>query len=81
MSRLVSIKLAAVLVTASAAGLPAFAVAQIPVRQFQACLTIEDMTKERLDCFDALVPPEPLAFRLPPKRSPNADSSRKKTSG
>ncbi len=25
------------------------------------CLSIEDMTKERLDCYDAIVPPEPKA--------------------
>jgi hypothetical protein len=47
--------------------LPAFATAQIPMQQFQSCGSIEDMTKERLDCFDALVPPEPRAVNLPAK--------------
>jgi hypothetical protein len=27
--------------------------------RFRACLAIDDMTKERLDCFDAIVRPEP----------------------
>jgi hypothetical protein len=29
--------------------------------KLKTCLTIEDMTKERLDCYDAIVPPEPKA--------------------
>lgn len=32
---------------------------QISLAEFRACLAIEDMTKERLDCYDAIVPPEP----------------------
>jgi hypothetical protein len=28
--------------------------------QLRTCLPIEDGTKERLDCFDAMVPPEPM---------------------
>jgi hypothetical protein len=27
--------------------------------KLMTCLPIEDMTKERLDCYDAIVPPEP----------------------
>jgi hypothetical protein len=27
--------------------------------KLRTCLSIEDMTKERLDCYDAIVPPEP----------------------
>ena len=33
--------------------------AQAPSAKMKDCLLIEDMTKERLDCFDALIPPEP----------------------
>jgi hypothetical protein len=29
--------------------------------KLKTCLTVEDMTKERLDCYDAVVPPEPKA--------------------
>ncbi len=29
------------------------------IEQLRACLTIDDMTKERLDCYDAIVPPQP----------------------
>ncbi|THD61106.1 MAG: hypothetical protein E7813_22190 [Bradyrhizobium sp.] len=32
---------------------------QSPMDNLSACLTLEDMTKERLDCFDILVPPAP----------------------
>jgi hypothetical protein len=30
-------------------------------KQLRECLSIDDMTKERLDCYDKLVPPEPKA--------------------
>src|SRR5205823_2916739 len=30
-----------------------------PLNVFRACLAMEDMTKERLDCFDAIVRPDP----------------------
>lgn len=33
--------------------------AQTPTQKMKDCLSIEDLTKERLDCFDAIVPPEP----------------------
>lgn len=33
--------------------------AQPIVPRLRACLAIEDMTKERLDCYDAVVPPQP----------------------
>jgi hypothetical protein len=29
--------------------------------KLRTCISIEDMTKERLDCYDAIVPPEPKA--------------------
>jgi hypothetical protein len=31
------------------------------LEKLRTCLPIEDMTKERLDCYDAIVPPEPKA--------------------
>ena len=34
------------------------ALAQTPVQKFTSCLSIENMTKERLDCFDKLSRPE-----------------------
>jgi hypothetical protein len=34
---------------------------KIPLARFRVCLAIEDGTKERLDCYDAIVPPEPWA--------------------
>jgi hypothetical protein len=54
-----------VFVTAFAA--PALAGAQpVPLDRFRACLAIEDMTKERLDCFDAVVRPEPKPLTAKP---------------
>ena len=50
-----------------AAASPTLAMAQIPIQRFRACLSIEDMTKERLDCYDAIVPPEPKAVHARPK--------------
>jgi hypothetical protein len=38
----------------------------IPVRML-ACLEIDDETKERLDCFDAIFPPKPKARVPAPK--------------
>jgi hypothetical protein len=61
-----SIKLAAS-AAALATFLPASVAAQIAKQEFQSCLSIEDMTKERLDCFDALVPPEPRDANPPAK--------------
>jgi hypothetical protein len=40
--------------------------AQPSLDRFRTCLSIEDMTKERLDCFDAIVPPEPRAVTMKP---------------
>src|SRR4051812_4689446 len=34
---------------------------KIPLARFRVCLSVEDGTKERLDCYDAIVPPEPKA--------------------
>jgi hypothetical protein len=40
-------------------GLGLAAPAPNPLDRFRPCLAIDDMTKERLDCFDTLVAPEP----------------------
>ena len=39
--------------------LPTLAVAQVSLETLRTCLTIEDQTKERLDCYDDQVKPEP----------------------
>jgi hypothetical protein len=49
----------------SGVALAAAAPAPIPLDRFRPCIAIDDMTKERLDCFDALVAPEPKP--APPK--------------
>jgi hypothetical protein len=33
--------------------------AQSEIDQLRGCLTIEDVSKERLDCYDGVVPPDP----------------------
>ena len=35
--------------------------------KLRSCLTIDDMTKERLDCYDAIVPPAPKPKPPPAK--------------
>ena len=51
----------------AAAMLPAtFSFAQAPLSKMKDCLLIEDMTKERLDCYDAIIKPEP---RPSPKKA------------
>lgn len=49
----------------SGVALATAAPAPIPADRFRQCLTIDDVTRERLDCFDALVSPEPKP--APPK--------------
>jgi hypothetical protein len=49
----------------SGVGFAAAAPAPVPLDRFRPCLAIDDMTKERLDCFDTLVAPEPKP--APPK--------------
>jgi hypothetical protein len=51
---------AAAAIVAALIALPPLAMAQpASLERFRACLTIEDLTKERLDCFDGIVRPEP----------------------
>lgn len=39
--------------------LPTFAMAQTSLETLRSCLDIEDQTKERLDCYDDKIKPEP----------------------
>jgi hypothetical protein len=39
--------------------LPAVAMAQVPLETLRTCLTIEDQSKERLDCYDDKIKPAP----------------------
>jgi len=41
--------------------------------RLQACLDIDDGTKERLNCYDAVIPPKPKA-KGNPKGDPKADA-------
>ena len=43
------------------------AFAQAPAQKAKDCLIIDDMTKERLDCFDAIVAPQPDATKAKKK--------------
>jgi hypothetical protein len=63
----IGVKLAAALVIAAVLNSP-FAVnaapVSVPLDRLRACLAIEDMT--RLDCLDAIVPPEPKSVTAKP---------------
>jgi hypothetical protein len=39
--------------------LPTFAMAQVPLQTLRTCLEIEDQSKERLNCYDEKIAPEP----------------------
>jgi hypothetical protein len=60
---LAMIALAGALVT----GLSAMAEARSLHDRLRSCLELKDMTKERLDCYDALLPPQPRPMPLPAK--------------
>ncbi len=49
--------------------------------KLQACLDIDDATKDRLNCYDAIFPPKPKPKAPVAKGVPIAVLSRKKTSG
>jgi uncharacterized protein YciW len=46
---------------------PTFALAQVPLQALGSCLDIEHQTKERLDCYDAKLAPEPKQVSAPAK--------------
>ena len=41
-------------------------------QRLQACLEIDDATKERLNCYDAAIPPKPKAKQNPKAPAPKA---------
>jgi ubiquitin len=43
------------------------ATAQVSAQTLRTCLTIEDQSKERLDCYDAKISPEPTQVSVPAK--------------
>jgi len=47
--------------------LPTLAMAQVSLETLRTCLTIEDQTKERLDCYDGQIKPEPKQAAAPAK--------------
>jgi hypothetical protein len=47
--------------------LPTFALGQVPLQTLRSCLDIEDQSKERLDCYDAKIAPEPKQVSVPAK--------------
>lgn len=44
--------------------------------QMGACLEIEDGSKERLDCYDAIIPPKPVAGKRKPAAAKSATDCR-----
>jgi hypothetical protein len=60
--------IAAMIFVPLCAPVPAFA--QAPTEALTKCLLIDDMTKDRLDCFDAIIRPEALqTLQQPAPRS------------
>ena len=46
-------------------GLSTMAEARSLQARLRSCLELKDMTKERLDCYDAILPPQPKTMPLP----------------
>ena len=47
--------------------LPTLTMAQVSVETLRSCLEVEDQTKERLDCYDDKIKPEPKQVSAPAK--------------
>ena len=47
--------------------LPTFPMAQISLETLRSCLSVEDQTKERLDCYDDKIKPTPKQVSAPAK--------------
>jgi hypothetical protein len=47
--------------------LPTSAIAQVSPEALRSCLDVEDQTKERLDCYDDKIKPEPKQVSAPAK--------------
>jgi hypothetical protein len=56
-----------ILLAVAALYLPTFATAQTSLETLRSCLDIEDQTKERLNCYDEKVNPEPKQVSAPAK--------------
>jgi hypothetical protein len=56
-----------ILVAAAGMYLPTFAMAQVPLQTLRTCLTIEDQSKERLNCYDEKIAPAPKQVSAPAK--------------
>ena len=62
----VNIKALYILVVLAGVHLPALA--QVPLETLRGCLEIEDQSKERLDCYDEKIPPQPKQVSSPAKK-------------
>jgi hypothetical protein len=60
-------KIIAALIAIAGIYLTTFAVAQVPLQTLRTCLEIEDQSKERLDCYDEKLAPEPKQVSAPAK--------------
>ena len=47
--------------------LPTSAIAQASLEAMRSCTQVEDQTKERLDCYDEKIKPEPRQISVPAK--------------
>ncbi len=56
-----------ILVVVTALYLPVFALSQTLSETLRSCLDVEDQTKERLDCYDDKIKPEPKQVSAPAK--------------
>jgi hypothetical protein len=56
-----------ILVAVTGLYLPTFAMAQVSLETLRSCLNVEDQTKERLDCYDDKIKPEPKQVSTPAK--------------
>jgi hypothetical protein len=54
-----------ILLAVSGLYFPTFAIAQVTPETLRSCLDVEDQTKERLDCYDEKVKPEPKQVSAP----------------
>ena len=55
------------LLAAAAMCLSTFAMAEVSLESLRTCLAVEDQTKERLDCYDEQIKPEPKQVSAPGK--------------
>ena len=58
-----------ILVVVAGLNLPTFAMAQVSLETLRSCLEVEDQTRERLDCYDDKIKPEPKQVSAPAKKA------------